>query len=108
MESFIQRLVKLGPSALSAVGIVREAVRATADVRDPAERRQKIEHMVRCLAAGADGVSGTEDDLLSREAVDQLVKLLHMGIVGDIADELMKALAAIPPLRLPSLKCFRC
>lgn len=106
MESFIQRLVKLGPSALSAMGIVREAVRATANVRNPIERRQKVEHMVRCLAAGADGVNGTEDDLLSREAVEQLVKLLHMGIIGDIADELMKALATIPPLRLPS--CFQC
>lgn len=106
MDTFRERLKKHGASVVSAIGVIREAVRATATVRDPAERRLKIEHMVRTVAAGADGITGTADDLISAGIVDQLVKLIHMGLVGEIADELMRALAAIPPLRLPS--CLRC
>jgi hypothetical protein len=105
MDTFRARLKKYGYSVVSAIGVIREAVRATAAVRDPAERRLKIEHMVRTVAAGADGVSGTADDIIPPGIVDQLVKLIHMDLVGDIADELMRALAAIPPLRLPS--CLR-
>lgn len=105
MEALRERLKKYGSSLVSAISVIREAVRATAAISDPAERRLKIEHMMRTVAAGADGISGTADDLIPPLIVDQLVKLLHMGLVGEIADELMHALAAIPPLRLPS--CFR-
>lgn len=105
METFYQRLKTKGASIVSAIGVIREAVRATAAVRDPAERRLRVEHMVRTVAAGADGISGTADDLISPGIVDQLVKLIHLDLVGEIADELMSALAAIPPLRLPS--CLR-
>ncbi len=106
MDAFRDRLKKHGASVISGIGVIREAVRATANVRDPAERRLKIEHMIRTVAAGADGISGTADDLISPAIVDQLVKLLHLGLVGEIADELMRALAALPPLRLPA--CCRC
>lgn len=106
MDAFRQSLQKQGASVVSAISVIREAVRATAPIRDPAERRMKIERMIRTVAAGADGVSGTADDLLSPGVVNQLVKLLNMDLVGEIADELLRALAALPPLRLPA--CIRC
>lgn len=106
MDAFRQRLQKHGASVFSGISVIREAVRATAHVHDPAERRLKVEHMIRTVAAGADGISGTADDLISPAIVAQLIKLLHMGLVGEIADELMRALSSLPPLRLPA--CFRC
>lgn len=107
MDQFREQLLKKGASIASAIGVIREAVRVTGSIQDPAERRRKVEDMVRTLAVGADGVAGTSDDLISPGVVDQLVKLLHIGIIGDIADELMAALAAFPPLRLPLPSCLR-
>lgn len=62
---------------LSAIGILRAAaaVGASWDV---------VEDVVREIAKGADGISGTADDLIPASTINMLSALLHSGVVKDI------------------------
>lgn len=90
MEDLLNTLVKGLRSkridALSAVAILKEAARLARNEPNP---HRAVEEALRRLAAGNDGISGTEDDLLPPSTVDQLVKLVDTGLVAQFVDAFM-------------------
>jgi len=80
LEKLLHGLRRKNIDALSAVCILQEAVRLVP--------RDEVEHTLRRLAAGKDGVSGTADDLVPPATVEQLVKLLDTGLIQDLVDAL--------------------
>jgi len=56
-----------------------------------AEKRVLVVKVLRTIAAGADGVEGTEDDILSPEMMKVVRDLLEKDIINDIMDVIMSA-----------------
>lgn len=100
MDAFLKQLRAKNINVESAISIITEAVKAAQ--KAPADqRREAVEDMIRTLAAGVDKKQGTADDLVPPETVETLIKLLDLGVVGDLAD----ALAGSP---LSKIRCWSC
>lgn len=64
---------------------------------------ETVEDIVSEIAKGADGVSGTQDDLIPAATLHVLVMLLRNGVVRDIATWMTKQ---APAATCPFRKCF--
>ena len=71
-------------SATSAVAILKEAYVVAKDA--PSDTKDTLELILCRLAAGIDGVSGTADDRISRETLNNLLTLVHTGMARDFVD----------------------
>ena len=68
----------------SAVAILKEAYVVAKDA--PSDTKDTLELILCRLAAGIDGVSGTADDRISRETLNNLLTLVHTGMARDFVD----------------------
>lgn len=73
-----QLLAKGSINPQSAVEIVRAAGAVGA-------RWETVEEVIQELARGADGISGTADDLIPPDTLGVLLMMLHSGVVRDLA-----------------------
>lgn len=86
----------------SAVQIIRAAAAVGASW-------DAVEDVITEIAKGADGVSGTADDLIPQATLNMLVALLHSGVVRDMvawAAEMSPAVAAGCLGHLNRWKCW--
>lgn len=83
----------------SAVQIIRAAaeVGASWDV---------VEDVITEIAKGADGVSGTADDLIPHATLTMLLALLHSGVVRDMAAWAAEMSGTTGCLALKRFKCW--
>jgi len=84
---------------LSAIDIIRTAasVGASWDV---------VEDVVAEIAKGADGIAGTQDDLIPASTVNMLSALLHSGVVRDIVAWAGAELSSGDPATRPWWRCW--
>lgn len=90
MESIVEKLVTSLRSktvdSLTAAIVLQEAVKLARHEEYP---RAVVEETLLRIAAGADGITGTADDIIPPQVVNDVIALLKTGLVGDLVDILI-------------------
>lgn len=68
----------------NAMTILKEAYLVAKNA--PSDTKDTLELILCRLAAGIDGISGTADDRVSRETLDNVLMLVHTGMARDFVD----------------------
>jgi hypothetical protein len=87
MDSFLAHLSSKQIDVSSAVAIVKEAYELSKKEPNPMEA---VETILRRLAAGQDGQTGTADDLIPQKTLDHLVILLKTGMAADVVETFIR------------------
>lgn len=80
--------------ATSAISIIvkgMEVVETLPADLEGADKRKLVVHAIELIAVGKDGVSGTGDDLINADVVASLKLLVASELVGDIVDNVVRA-----------------
>ena len=84
MERAVETFLKIDTSSASAVAILKEAYVVARDA--PSDTKDTLELILCRLAAGVDGISGTADDRISRETLNNILTLVHTGMAREFVD----------------------
>jgi len=72
--------------ALTAAMVIQQAVMLARNEPDP---KKAVEDVLRRIAAGPDGLPGTDDDIITPQIVEGCVKILDSGLLNDFVDVLL-------------------
>lgn len=87
MDSFLAHVSSKNIDVTSAVAILKEAYELAKKEPNPVEA---VETTLRRLAAGQDGRSGTQDDIIPAQTVEHVVLLLKTGMASEFVDVFTK------------------
>lgn len=79
---------KTSPTQLIAKGM---EIMETFPNMNGSQKKQLLVKVVEKVAAGADGIAGTEDDIIPKSVVDALKTLLEKNLVEDIVQVMLSA-----------------
>lgn len=104
-----EALLKKTVNIQSPFDVIQAVYRTIASFRDlpPMKRKDFAIQVLRRIAAGADGVSGTDDDLIPVDIVQKITVLLESDVVGNILDLLPDGKCSFVDKLLGLLSCLR-
>jgi len=104
-----EALLKKKINIQSPFDVIQAVYQSIASYRDlpQVSRKDFAIQVLQRIAAGADGVSGTDDDLIPVEIVQKITVLLNNDLVGNILDLLPEGKCSFLDKMLSLFSCLR-